>query len=264
MKRLLLASIVLIPIQLFGQTKEFGFHLGGANYIGDLAPSIAFKETHQFASLFYRHNNGSGFFSWKYALCYGEISGNDQNFAANAVRNLNFRSTLLEASVQLEFNFRKFFIGLRSHKFSPYVFAGLGGVYFNPQGSLNNKWYALRPLSTEGEGLGGAKSYSNFTLVIPYGMGVKWVLAPRWNLAINAGFRYTFTDYLDDVSGTYFDKATLYEMKGQLAVQMADKSLNQYGSAQKQRGNPDRNDWYVFSGISISYWLLDRNCFNFK
>lgn len=246
------------------QSKEFGLQVGAAQYLGDLAPSFAVGESKEFITAFYQKNSNTGFFSWKFSGSYARISGSDQNFKANTLRNLNFKSVLLEGSIQFEFNFQKFLIGLRAEKFSPYVFTGLGATYYNPQGQLNGTWHDLRPLSTEGQGIGGAKAYSSVTPVIPLGGGVKWYIGKQWNFGVFAGYRYTFTDYLDDVSGTYFDNATIFERKGDIAAQLADMSTDQYGYNGKQRGNPDRNDWYVFFGCSISYWIQDRICYNFQ
>jgi len=268
MRTLFALTLLSICTGLFqqakGQSKEFGMQLGASNYLGDLAPSFAIGETHEHFGAFFKRNSHNGFFSWKFALNYGRISGDDQNFKANNIRNLNFRSTLLEGSFQLEFNFQKFFIGLRANDMSPYTFIGIGATYFNPQGELNGTWHDLRPLSTEGQGLGGASGYSAFTPVIPMGGGIKWELAPQWNIGVFAGYRYTLTDYLDDVSGTYFDNATIFERKGDIAAQLADKSTGQIGYDGKQRGNPDRNDWYAFFGCTISYWIPDRICYNFQ
>lgn len=246
------------------QSKEFGLQVGAAQYLGDLAPSVALGETNEFLCGFYQKNSNNGFLSWKFAGAYGRISGSDANFKANTLRNLNFRSVLLEGSIQFEFNFQKFLIGLRAEKFSPYVFSGIGVTYYNPQGELNGTWHDLRPLSTEGQGLGGPRTYSTITPVIPLGGGLKWYIGKQWNFGVFAGARYTFTDYLDDVSGLYFDNATIFERKGEIAAQLADKSLDQSGFAATQRGNPNRNDWYWFFGCSISYWIQDRICYNFQ
>lgn len=57
----------------------------------------------------------------------------------------------------------------------------------------------LRPLQTEG------KAYSPIGVAIPFGLGFRYKLAKNWDLAFEVGWRYTFTDYLDDVSSTYGD-----------------------------------------------------------
>jgi hypothetical protein len=39
------------------------------------------------------------------------------------------------------------------------------------------------------------------TVLIPYGIGIKYNIGGKFSLAADMGYRYTFTDYLDDVSG---------------------------------------------------------------
>lgn len=265
MKRIITTLILALPLSVMAQTNEFGASVGASNYYGDLAPSISIKEFHPQFGAFLKRNRASGFVSWKYEFNYATISGSDRNFEKNNTRNLDFLTNLYEASIQFEFNFQKFFIGLRAEKFSPYAFVGLGATYYNPQGTYNGNWVDLKPLSTEGQGLtGGPDQYRSMTTVIPMGGGFKWELGRRWNIYVYTGFRYSFSDYLDDVSGTYFDIAEINERKGEVAAYMADKSDGQIFPEGKQRGNSQRSDWYFFNGFSISYWLLDRNCFNFK
>ena len=56
MRRIVLAVALTIPILLQAQTYELGLQGGATNYIGDLAPSLAAKETHQHAGLFFKKN----------------------------------------------------------------------------------------------------------------------------------------------------------------------------------------------------------------
>ena len=57
-------------------------------------------------------------------------------------------------------------------------------------------------LKTEG------RDYSNASLHLALGLGLKFRLSPRWNLNIESLWRFTDTDYLDDVNGRYL---TSYE-----------------------------------------------------
>lgn len=241
------------------QTWEIGTQIGVSNYLGDLAPSVSLREFNPSAGAFLKKNY-SGYFSLVGKLSYFRVSGDDANFSQNQYRNLNFRSNVLEASFQYEFNFQKYLIGLRAKTFSPYISVGIGAFYFNPEGELDGRWHSLRPLSTEGQGIGGAKSYSNFAVSLPMGGGVKWQIAKRWNTSAFVSFRYTFTDYLDDVSTTYFNTDAIASAKGDLASQLADKSVNSLNTQGQERGNPGNNDWFFFSGISLSYLLKDPDC----
>ena len=69
--------------------------------------------------------------------------------------------------------------------------------------------------------------------------------------------RRTFTDYLDDVSGLYVDAGTLTEENGPLSQVMADRSLTPLGpdgtNTNIQRGENNREDWYIFTGVMLTY-----------
>ena len=258
--RIFATTIILLQLSLasIAQTWEVGLNLGGANYLGDLAPSLALNQTGIMSGISVKKNY-SGYFSLNGSITYGRISGSDANFKVNQPRNLNFRSDLVEASFVYEFNFQKYVIGLRAKKFSPYVFGGLAMTYHNPKAELDNKWYKLRPLATEGQGINDNSTYSNFVLAVPMGGGLKWQIGDHFNTSTYISFRYCFTDYLDDVSGSYFDNDLLIQSKGEIAGRLADRG-NTPSPAGKQRGNPDNNDWYAFFGISITYILDDPNC----
>lgn len=241
------------------QTWEVGLHLGASNYLGDLAPRLVLGETREMLGIQVKKNY-SGYFSLAGNLVYGQISGNDQNFEQNAIRNLSFRSRVIELSLQYEFNFQKYLIGLRSKNFSPYTFIGAGAFFHNPQAQYQGEWYNLRPLGTEGQFSGGADKYYNFAACIPMGGGFKWQIARRLNLTAYTGFRFTYTDYLDDVSTNYHDPDAIASNGGSVAAALADRSIDFQNAPGKERGNASNNDWYMFTGFTISYMLKDPDC----
>ena len=141
-------------------------------------------------------------------------------------------------------------------------------MYYNPHGKDTlGSWHALRPLCTEGEGyVPTRKKYSLVQVIIPFGIGFKYALSADWSIGIEYGVRKTFTDYIDDVSKTYFDPNELAKQKGQLAVEMANPSnhsLPKWQSitaAGQQRGDPKQKDSYMFSFISF-YYKIPRGRF---
>ena len=144
---------------------------------------------------------------------------------------------------------------------NPYFFLGLGANFFVPRASLpetlhdgtpvqdTGKKERLRPFRTE------LVDYSPVTAVIPFGLGVKMVIKPALNISVNGGYRYTFSDYMDDVSGFHVDDASFSDP---LAAAMSDRGpevgadLRAAGSI---RGNPDANDGYFILSIRIDYYL---------
>ena len=110
--------------------------------------------------------------------------------------------------------------------------------------------YALQPLETEGV------KYSRTQPVIPVGLGVRVKLDPFFNILLEGGYRFTFTDYLDDVSiHRYPDPATL---KSDLSRALSDRrSEIGYDLPYNKgvRGNPKENDGYFLLNATLQYYL---------
>lgn len=241
---------------------EIGAFLGAANYTGDLAPDLALNETRPALGL-HAEYNFNNYFSLGGHLTAGWIGGNDSNFATQKYRGLSFKSYILEASALAEFNFFRYGNGPRDRRFSPYLYTGLSFFKFNPVADYGDERYNLQRMSTEGQDViaGAPGKYSLFNFAIPIGAGVKFKLARDWNMSIHGAYRGTFTDYLDDVSGMYVDNDALASKAGAASAGLADPTG--IGRVAEQRGNPQKKDWYVFAGISISYVLPGRICYTF-
>ena len=199
-------------------------------------------------------NNFNERFSINLSFKKGIISAYDNQsedlFLIN--RNLDFQSNISEFSANIEFNFSHYKIGSNKFKKTLYVFTGISGFKFNPQGlSEQNTWIDLQPLGTEGQGsivYPDKEKYSLFGMGIPIGLGYKINL--NTNIAMNFSWSWTmtFTDYIDDVSTQYVSSSIL----SPLAQQMADKSTLDFENG-FQRGNSQNNDKFGFVGISIVY-----------
>ncbi len=254
-------AFILIPTICFSQNWEIGLVVGGSNYQGDIAPNIAISETH-FASGFFFKRNLSKYFSSTFLFMQCEISGNDNNYDYLQLRNLDFRTSITELSYQLEFNFFPFSLGLHPNNYTPYVFTGISVFKFEPQTIYNGEMINLHALDTEGKILTTNSSYSLYQMAIPIGGGFKIKVTPNFNCAINLGFRYAFTDYIDDVSTTYYDAEILEDNYGKMATLLSDKTDNEVVSFNgKQRGRQDYNDWYIIGGITISYRIKNAVCY---
>ncbi len=134
-------------------------------------------------------------------VVYYSISGSDADAADssfNRQRNLSFQSGNFEGQLSGVYYFkpyRKYYHQRR--KFEPYVHAGVGATTVNPKANYNGELVKLRPLATEGVKYGGV------AMVVPFGLGVKARVTSFVNLVGEVGYRYTFTDRLDDVSENY-------------------------------------------------------------
>ena len=253
----------MLPVFVNAQNWEVGFQLGGANFIGDLAPEIVFSETKMASGLFIK-KNVNPFISHTFAFVQGQISGNDNNFKHLEIRNLSFFTTITEFSYLFEFNFFPFGLGIHPNKFTPYAFIGGAGFLYEPRTQYNQNIIKLAGLDTEGVHLESNKSaYSLYQFAIPLGGGIKFKVNKSINLTISYGFRYTFTDYLDDVSTTYYNIDILQNAYGPIASELSDRSSTSIGYDGKQRGRPDLIDWYMFTGVGLSFQIRNKVCFEF-
>ncbi len=271
-----ITGMVLIFLAMAGnlraQKVEIGLLAGASGYMGDLNPSHYQRYTHPALGALFRWNINPRN-SVKLSFLHGTVQGNDASSGDphQQARNLYFRSPLNEFSAQFEFNFFRYNPLWGNEKFSPYLFAGISIFNFDPKardsipGSNGDEWYRLRELGTEGQGRPGyPEKYKLAQLAIPFGLGFKFNISRNWNLTAEMGYRATFTDYLDDVSGTYPDPALFQHTNppDPAAAHFSDRRLNRQPSnpAGMQRGDLLKKDTYLFAVIGISYTFVSSWC----
>ncbi len=269
MKILKLLSFLFISSNLVAQSSyvEVGVMGGVSNYYGDL--------THDYVVMSESHPAYGGFIKYnidhkkalKFNVYSGTISAADKNSdRANLnVRNLSFTSDVTEVA----FTFEYYIGGYRpvefKKRFAPYVYAGLAGFHFNPQAYYEGEWYDLQPLGTEGQGMEifpFREKYRLYEFAVPFGVGFKMALTERWNLGLEYGARWTFTDYLDDVSKTYVDRNLLIEANGIDAYNLSNRT-GEYLVGEPfdyenndWRGDPTNTDFYMWYGVTFSRNLI--------
>jgi hypothetical protein len=283
-----------------------GFSVNALNYYGDLSPlpskfstDISFTRPGIGVSFFHR-------FGPRYTLVgqfmYGTLKGSDAESAKGSdgdfrkVRNLSFRNRIKELSVTAIFDlFENDGTYISRVKWTPYAFIGIAAFLHNPQAKAPEKyldgspdpkagqWVALQPLGTEGQhstllpgdANKGIKPYSLLQVAIPFGAGARFRINEVLDFWADIGFRYTFTDYLDDVSRNYVD---LGAIKDPLAQALSYRSnevvatptlsylgrdgktydvVNGYGSESKTnwRGHKSSRDIYMVTSFKITYIL---------
>ena len=275
-------AFLLLPSALQAQRQDFmarGEVLlggGGKSYIGDLNNQSALGMPHLAFTVGLRERIDNRW-ATRFAFASGSV-GCDHDYIAR--RNLSFRSDIYEFSGIVEFNFRPFGAGSTESQWTPYLFGGIGAFYFNPEASYvdaggRTQWVSLQPLCTEGQGTSAnpRQSYRLMQLCLPFGMGVRWRFGKTFSLAVEYGFRKTWTDYLDDVSTTYADPAVLRAevSDGDLAARMADRSSEvepgYVNAAGIKRGDDSLDDWYSFFNLSVGIsletllgWTRNKRC----
>ncbi|RZJ79416.1 MAG: hypothetical protein EOO47_10865 [Flavobacterium sp.] len=256
-----LLSILISNIS-FAQQIELGLNAGGASYMGDLNQYNPVKITGLSAGAFVKVNFDP---YWAVGLHYnyGKVKGADSlsKFAQERDRNLSFYTPLNEVSLLLNFNFIDLFSPAAKKRLSPYLFAGVGILNYEPKTKYQGEEYLLRLYNTEGQ----TENYKKFTVTIPFGGGVKYRYTEHLTIFGQAGFRSPLTDYIDDVSGVYPNRNSW--PNGGLGPVLSDRSGEKtglyLGDPGTQRGDFRKRDNYMFVGIGISYTFVSQKCFTF-
>lgn len=296
----------------FGKEKIYnmiGLSLNALNYYGDLSPrpsrfSTDISFTRPAIGLAFSHRFGPRY-AVTASFMYGALKGSDaesadQGDTDNGVyryqRNLSFRNRIKELSVVASFDlFPNSATYISRVNWTPYAFLGVAGLLHNPQAltpttDLNGnplpeagKWVDLQSLGTEGQHSAlqegdvnyGIKPYKKLQVAIPFGLGARFRLNEILDFSVELGFRYLFTDYIDDVSKNYVDLGVFGN--NELAKAMSYRSseiiipttsyigrdgqsynvVPGYGSEHHDniRGSKNDRDIYMVTTFKLSYIL---------
>ncbi|HET7179833.1 MAG TPA: DUF6089 family protein [Chryseosolibacter sp.] len=288
-----------------------GLSVNALNYYGDLAPnpgrfSTDLSFTRPAIGISALQRLGPRF-SMSAAFMYGTLKGSDfssadeqdaKNGKYRYYRNLSFRNRIAEFSLMASFDlFENQATYLSRSAWTPYVYGGISVFHHNPQAlapanDLNGtalaeagQWVNLRELGTEGQYAEllptdanyGIKPYKLMQAAIPMGLGVRFKLNEVVDFSAEIGFRYLFTDYIDDVSGNYVDLGVL---DSELARALSYRSneitgadvartptlarngetydlINGYGTEYPSniRGKKNNNDIFMVTSLRVSYIL---------
>ena len=268
--------------------KELRFSIGVTQFLGDLGGRDQFGTDYSLKDLDLKSTNLMGMFGYRYrfsskfatttSLTLGMLKGDDALTTEKfrMARNLRFRAPILELTQRLDFMIytyekvgKRYNIrgikGFKNRNEQVYIFAGVGLVGFMPQGLYEGRWYNLGPLSTEGQGLlGGTKKTLPVTVTLPVGIGFRVGISREWRIGVETSYMKTFSDYIDDVHGVYYDKGLLAAQKGPIAAALSDRSdfnnpdqLNWFVGGQ-QRGDKQK-DAYFFVNIVLTRNITYRN-----
>lgn len=250
---LFLTSLGIQAQQLNKEKLRFELGAGSATYIGDLCSSPSCWSYNYHLSFGVRYYIGPAL-SWRADLNIFKLYSDDND----PVRNLSFRSNSQSISAVLQYELTSTFKNEHSlNKVSPYIFAGLSALSFNPQAEYLGEWRDLQPLKTEGS------EYSRFTLVVPMGAGFRFNFPNNFHLGLEFTYNKTFTDYLDDVSQSYVDNSKLLGTAALLADRTYEggntptsSSDGEHWDAGVQRGSNSTNDHYFFTTLRLDIPLI--------
>jgi len=286
MRKLLISLVFITTTSLSGYSQyyiDFGISAGASNYLGEFGggegegrgfvADMEFGATRLALGGFIRYRVSPSF-AVKGSLNYIQLTGDDQiskNYARRA-RNLNFKNDIYEFLTTVEYYIYKVNdvggTGRYRSDFNLYLYTGLGAFYSDPKGqNATDEWVSLRGLNSEG------KSYSPISIAIPLGIGFYYTVNKQYRIGMEIGYRTTFTDNIDDISGNYannFDGITnktsqglIDQINSENGVSLGDREfiLPVHFDAGSKRGNPDSKDSYLTATINFSYAIRGRSKF---
>jgi hypothetical protein len=213
------------------QFHEIGVFLGGSNYIGDVGTDRYLDPNELAYGLIYKWNVTDRY-SFRGGVTFTTLRENEFN---NNVINRFRRSYKVENSLQeftggIEINFKEFNLHDPKLSFTPYIFYGLS--YFR-----YDQFYITPNVSTS------PPNYVNYgkdrEIALPLIIGFKVNPNPFFVIGFEIGARYSMTDNLD-----------------------GSNPQNEFADNLEYKfGNIANNDWYIFTGITISFTFGDLPCY---
>jgi len=191
------------------QSAEFGPFIGTSYYMGELNSTTLFYMPSFAVGGIYKHNIDERW-AMRFEGTYGRIRGNDANSnnTYQQIRNKEFNTSIGDVGLLVEFNFMPYDKILQTRQyFTPYVVLGLSLVII-PEPKYP------------------------FEFAVPFGVGFKYAINKKTSLGLEWTYRFTFSDYLDNLDADNFSTTSTSNIK--------------------QRSYNPMLDLYSFAGIVIT------------
>lgn len=166
---------------LSGQSQaEIGAFLGTSYYQGDINKSKIFYAPSIGAGAMVKYNF-SHHLTTSLKGFYGRLRGSDSDFdnLENQLRGASFSASVIDLSLQFEFNFLPYtssgYIKKNDERFTPFVSLGIGANFVLGSGNFENP------------------------ITIPFGLGIKYNIFERLTLGVEWNYTKTFNDNIDGV-----------------------------------------------------------------
>ena len=222
---ILLLFSVIFSQQMQSQIYEVGVFAGGSNFIGDVGATTYIAPNSLAIGGLFKWNR-SPRHSWRLSVIYTDLDVKDSKAddPRRNSRDYSFTKGLLEISAGMEFTFFDFDLHQLGSKSTPYLYTGLSFA------KHNNFFFDSTGKITQ-------EDTSSWAFGIPMALGFKTKISEHLILGAEIGARYTFSDEID---GSVPD----FDNESSLAF-----------------GNTNSNDWYVFTGFTLTYTFGRRPCY---
>jgi len=194
---------------------------------------------------------------------YYQIKGDDALAPLGSYtrqRNLSFSANNLELNL-----LGVFFLKSYKNNFfdrwpiDPFLTAGIGFTLNNPTTQYQGETIKLRKLQTENI------QYSGTVLIFPVSAGIKVKVTEFINVNLEMAFRFTPTDYLDDVSTVYLVSEDFIDPIAAILSNRRDETRIVNREAYDSlipgaaRGNSTNKDHYMFLSLRFEFFLPRAN-----
>lgn len=225
MRHLTLLIISVLTMQLsHSQINELGIFVGGSNFIGDVGATQYISPNQLAIGGIYKWNRSKRH-SYRASLIFSDLEGIDANSndPRRIQRDYQFSTKITEIALGMEFTFIDFNLHAGRKIATPYLYTGISVAHHDNSYFFNN--------------VQTSENNSSWAYGIPMAIGFKSNFLGNLILGVEVGARYTFSDELDG--------------------SLPDSVNNQ----QYRFGNINNNDWYVFSGITLTYTFGENPCY---
>jgi hypothetical protein len=207
-------------ISLSAQIHEVGLFVGGSNYIGDIGATTFIAPNKPAFGALYKWNK-SPRHSYRFSYTQSTLAANDAKSKDPSREKRNLQFENNIKEFSAGIEFNFFDFNLHDYKNKTTPYIYSGISYF---------WQSNLNLDTSSNTI--VKDGNKSNIAIPVTLGIKSNISPKFILALEVGAKYTLSDNLD---GSNPKKGV-------------------------QFGNINNNDWYVFSGITLTYTLGLKPC----
>lgn len=228
MRHLIVVLIALFGIKTAqGQIFEVGPYVGGSNFIGDVGSTKYINPNNIAFGGIFKWNHGPRH-SWRASVIHTNLKADDADSGEERrrARGYSFTNGLTEVNLGMEFDFWEWDIFAPRQKITPYLSTGAAFIF-------THDMYVNSENELQEEG-------NKFGFALPMIIGVKGRLSRDLVLAVEIGARMTFYDNLDGSNPKEFSGG------------------NNYPSF----GNENTKDWYMFTGLTLTYTFGQKYCYD--
>ncbi|MDO5510737.1 MAG: DUF6089 family protein [Weeksellaceae bacterium] len=274
---------IFMCVSVTAQKHEIGVFLGGANGITDVGRTDfinplpkAYRSSGEPAlpwaiGALYRFNLNPQQ-GLRLGLNYAQIIDNDKTASEDYrfARGAKYAQRVFDFHLLFEYNF----LPINSEQergYSPYIFAGIGGFAYNHptyvvthRARLDESGQPIAPSGPDDfESVIAKNNTTKFSYSIPFGAGFKYKFNYNWVASAEVSVRPTIIDNLDMAFSTPEDFTFVTEAGLEATPGISDqiRIRNDEMIMQRQLGDHSNNDWFVFTGFTLTYTFGRPPCF---